>query len=433
MNIIVKNTTTLLGQALPPGSKSQTIRGLVLALLANGETILDNFLDSEDTLNALNVCKDLGAEVTVADNSRVIHGAGLPIQPVSTQINSGNSGITTRFVLPLLGLRKNTSQPIILDCGEQMRARPIKPLVDALRNLGLSIQYLETEGVLPVSVTGNLIGGDVEIEGITSQYISALLISLPCAPNDSNIIVKNLHERPYMEMTLNCLREQNIIFSHEKKGNDDIFHIKGNQRYQNFQTSIAGDFSSASYLIAAGALTQGSVEVQGMDMTDSQGDKKLISILQDMGADIDIMADRILIRGGKKLTGIKIDANDIPDLVPTLAVIGTHATGKTEIYNVRQARIKETDRIHSMTSGLSRLGGKIDEHPDGMTVYQSKLSGNRVNGYDDHRTVMALSIAGLLADGSTTIKDSEAINKTFPSFVEIMQSLGAKMEVRNGE
>lgn len=432
MNLIVKNTNKLQGQALPPSSKSQTIRGIILALLANGESILENFLESEDTLDALRICNDLGAEVTIYNNKRVIQSAGLPIQAVSTQINSGNSGITTRFVLPILGLRKNSTERVILNCGEQMRARPIKPLVDALRNLGLSIEYLEKEGELPVAVTGNLLGGEVEIEGLTSQYISALLISLPCALNDSKVSVKNLHERPYMEMTLNCLWQQNIILTHEKTDNYDIFHIKGNQRYKRFQAGIAGDFSSASYLIAASALTQGSVEIQGMDMNDSQGDKRLIPILQEMGADIDIMPDRILVRGGQKLTGIKIDANDIPDLVPTLAVIGTHAYGKTEICNVRQARIKETDRLHSMTTGLLRLGAKIDEYPDGMTVHQSKLCGNQVDGYGDHRTVMALSIAGLLAEGSTMITDSEAINKTFPTFVEIMQSLGAKMEVQNG-
>ena len=214
----------------------------------------------------------------------------------------------------------------------------------SLTQLGLNIQYVENPGVLPISVAGNLIGGKAEVDGITSQYISALLISLPCAESDSEIIVKNLHERPYMEMTLNWLREQHIQFTHNIEKNMDIYHIKGKQKYKNFVISIAGDFSSASYLIAAAALTDGCVELSGLNMQDPQGDKRLVSILEEMGADITIKSNDLIIRGGQLLKGIKVNANDIPDLLPTLAVIGTQASGKMEINNVRQARLKETDR-----------------------------------------------------------------------------------------
>ena len=433
MNLMVKKTIKLNGQVRSPGSKSQSIRAIFLAAMCEGESILKNILHSEDTQDAINVCKQLGVRITEQNHILTIESDGLPLDVLNSEIFSGNSGITTHFVMPILGLRKNIDKKIILNCGEQMRARPIKSLVDALTNLGLDIAYVDHSNTLPVSITGELKGGKTWVDGITSQYLSALLLALPCARNDSEIKVADLRERPYVDMTLNWLLEQGIQFSHQSCGNIDIYEIKGNQKYKCIHSSIAGDFSSASYLIAAAALIPGEVVVAGLDMTDPQGDKRLVSILQKMGADIVIEPTRLIIRGGKALSGIKIDANDIPDLLPTLAVIGTVASGKTEICNVQQARIKETDRIHSMAEGLIRLGAVVEESDDGLTVYESKLQGCFVKGYNDHRTVMAFSIAGMLAQGTTTIDDSEAINKTFPDYIHAMQTLGAIMEVKHAD
>lgn len=430
MHLHVQKTTALAGCITPPSSKSQTIRGLIFALLAKGQSTLENALDSDDATDAIRVCRQLGAKITLENNKKIIiDSMGLPLQTNAHSIYSGNSGITTRFILPPLGLRQNTQEPIILDCGEQMRARPIRPLVTALKNLGLNIQYTKQEGSCPIAISGSLVGGITEVDGLSSQYLTALLISLPCAEIDSQITVHDLHERPYIEMTLQWLREQKIHFTHEKMADKDIFAITGNQRYQPFHKNIGGDFSSASILIAAAVLIPGQVELMGLDMQDPQGDKRLISILQEMGADITIESTRIIIQGGRPLAGIKIDANDIPDLLPALAVLGTQAQGKTEICNVRQARIKETDRIHSMREGLERMGAQIEEYPDGLTVYHSKLHGAQVKGFDDHRTVMSLALAGMLATGETQIDTAEAVKKTFPTFVEIMCSIGARMRL----
>ncbi|MBS0349580.1 MAG: 3-phosphoshikimate 1-carboxyvinyltransferase [Proteobacteria bacterium] len=416
---------------MPPSSKSQNIRALFFALLAGGQSTLHNILVSEDMIDAVRVCRSLGAEINQQANKLTIKSSGLPLPKIAHAIFSGNSGITTRFALPLLGYRDQVNKPVVFDCGEQMRARPIQTLVAALTNLGMSIEYIEKHGSFPLKVTGRLRGGRTEVGGLSSQYLSALLIAAPCAESDSEIIVKNLHERPYMEMTLNWLKQQNIQYRHEQSGDHDLFIINGQQHYQPFEKSITGDFSSASYLIAAGALLGGTVELQGLDMRDPQGDKRLVEILQQMGADIRIEPSKLIIAGGKPLRGITIDANDIPDLLPTLAVIGTQAEGHTAILNVAQARIKETDRIHSITQGLSRMGAKVQEHADGLTVYPCRLKGNSIQGYGDHRTVMAMSLAGLLAQGTTQIDDADAIEKTFPSFVKIMQSLGANMELQS--
>lgn len=433
MDLIVRKTSLLSGMVTPPSSKSQNIRGLLFALLAGGQSTLSNVLDSEDMQDAIRACQTLGASITRQGTAIILNSPGLPLQTSATAIHTGNSGITTRFAMPLLGYRQNAHEPIIYDCGEQMRARPISTLVDALRNLGLEIDYLATTGACPIAVKGRLQGGKTSVGGLSSQYLTALLIALPCAPHDSEISVSNLHERPYVEVTLQWLTEQKIAYQHHQSGKTDIFHIIGRQRYHSFHKTMTGDFSSASYLIAAAALLGQRVELQGLDMQDPQGDKRLIEILQQMGADIVVEPSRLIIHGGKPLTGIDIDANDIPDLLPTLAVIGAQASGKTAILNVKQARIKETDRIHSMTQGLTRLGARVEEHDDGMTVYQSRLMGNAVQGFGDHRTVMALAVAGLMAEGSTVIDEAESIDKTFPTFVTLMQSLGADMEITGGD
>ncbi len=427
--IRIEKTLSLQGTVTPPSSKSQSIRGLVFALLANGESQLFNCLTSEDLSDALRVCRALGATVHVTGNQLTLHSTGLPLTNTTNELYSGNSGITTCFLLPLLGLRQNHATPINVDCGNQMRDRLIDPLLIALRTLGLNIHSKENNHAFPLMISGSLQGGIATIDGLNSQYISALLIALPCADKDSVITVHHLHERPYVEMTLAWLNLQKIRYQHQRYCQYDVFHIPGRQTYPTFTINIGGDFSSASYFIAAAALCRGTVTVLGLDFNDAQGDKRLIPLLQTMGADITVEATRLIIRGGKILTGIVIDANDIPDLVPTLAVVGCYATGKTIITHAPQARFKETDRIHSMCEGLSRLGAKIDEQPDGMIICQSTLQGTRVKGYNDHRTVMALSVAGLLATGVTLIEDAQAIMKTFPDFVTLMQSLSAKMAI----
>lgn len=433
MELIAKNTKFLEGELTPPGSKSQGIRAVLLSVLANGKSTLYNLPTSKDVETAITVCQQLGAFVQRNQHCTYIISKGVPLCSEIDFVDSDNSGITTRFVMPMLGLRQSGNQPVQLDCDEQMRQRPIAPLVQALQTLGLTIDYLKKPGQLPISVRGELKGGAATVDGLTSQYLSALLLSLPSAQQDSVIRVTDLHERPYVEMTLDWLKKNNIKFAHEHIANEDIFRIPGNQRWSAQNKHIAVDFSSASYLLAAAVLIPGTVTLHGIDMTDPQGDKQLVTLLQSMGANISIDEQKrsLTIQGGNPLQWITIDGNDIPDLLPTLAVIGTQSTGCTRIYNVKHARIKETDRIHSMVEGLTKMGANVEEGEDHLTIHQSALVGaTKLNGYGDHRTVMALALAGLLAQGETTITDAKAINKTFPQYVEMMQALGANMEVK---
>lgn len=433
MNIIVNKANLLAGGLTVPGSKSQSIRALLLATSAAGTSKLSNVLDADDITVALAICKALGAKISTIKQTGESGGLDVDVKsfgaPLTTKINifTGDSGITTRFVLPMLGLRKNFDEEVTLNCSEQMRSRPIAPLLTSLRDLGMKIEETPNT-VYPLTISGSLSGGATSVDGTTSQYLSALLLALPLVLNDSIITVDNLNERPYVQMTTGWLDEQNIKYSWRQNGARDIIKIPGRQTYRSFNKIIPGDFSSASYLIAAGVLAGKEVRLAGLDFDDPQGDKRLVEILKGMGADIVQNNDELIVNGENKLVGQVIDCNDIPDMVPTLAVVATQAQGTTELVNVPQARLKETDRLHSMSEGLKAMGARIEEKPDGLIIYQSSLIGAKVKGYNDHRTTMALTLAGLIAEGETIIDTAEAINKTFPNFIQILNKLGAKIQ-----
>ncbi len=432
MKLIVKKTDSLKGTIQIPGSKSHSVRALLFATLAEMQTgeksNFMNLLESADTIAAKKACANLLAN--------------------KSEIHTGNSGITTRFILPLLGLRKNPGQEITLDVNEQMRARPMTSLIDALNKLGMQIGQANSKAVgptkktlrsnnqsFPLRISGQLLGGEAEVDGETSQYISALLMSLPAAKNDSIITVPNLKERGYMEMMLSWLDFYGIRYEHVRGKNVDTFRIPGGQTYIAKDRVIPGDFSSASYPLAAAALLPGEVHLKGLDMNDSQGDKAMVQILQNMGADITIKGTTLTCKSwaGPKAQPVKpriIDCNLIPDMLPTLAIVATQEEGETHLTNVAHARIKETDRIHSMAEGLRAMGADVEEKEDGLIIKKSTLHGAHIHGYDDHRTIMAFALAGMLADGETVIDTAEGISKTFPTFVELMRSLGANMETK---
>lgn len=409
-----------------PSSKSHMLRALWIALLARNKSKIFSPLESNDTEDTLRLIKNLGAQYHGQENFLEVDSTQA-LKTSQEELFSGDSGISTRFILPILGLRKNYHEPVILNCSAQMRARPMSPLIQALNQLGMQIEYLNHQNQLPVRVQGKLIGGETSISGQTSQFISALLMALPCAAKNSLIHAERLQERPYMEMTLSWLKQQGIRFSHENKGFFDYFHIEGNQFYSPFSQRMSGDFSQSSYILAAALLTRGKISIQNLNMDDSQGDKRIIEILKQLGVRIEIKNHQITIEGGAAWGGFNIDANDIPDLVPTLAVLATQATSSSRIYNVPQARIKECDRLHALFESLSLMGAQIKELPDGLMIEPSALYGAELSSCQDHRMVMALSVAGCIAKGKTVIREADCVNKTFPNFFNCMKQLGAKI------
>jgi len=337
-------------------------------------------------------------------------------------VDVGNSGTTLRFAMMTAGLAEGWT---VFTGDSQIRRRPLRPLIKAMNQLGGNVFSTRGNDMAPVAVRGRLKGGSTELDAFTSQYLSSILINAPLLDQDTEIIITRLNERPYVEMTMWWLDGQGIEYA-----NEDFkrIKIKGRQRYKAFSMEIPGDFSSATFFMVLAAVSGEEFILKNLDMTDPQGDKMVLRYLEDMGAAVSCRKDGIVIRGNG-LKGIEIDMNATPDALPAMAVAGCFARGETRLVNVPQARVKETDRIRVMCAELSKMGADVEELPDGLVIRESKLKGCRVNGHGDHRVVMALTIAGLNAEGETCIETAEAVDVTFPEFPQLIRQCGGDIRV----
>lgn len=408
------------GKVAVPPSKSHTIRAVFLASLAEGVSTIRGRLKSDDADSAIAACRALGAGLEEKGDCLTIRGTGGKIEPATGIIDVGNSGTTARFVLSMAAL---SSRSITITGDEQTQKRPMKPLCDALSELGAAIESTN-EGRLPVRLRGPIKGGMANVDGATSQYLSSLLIHTPFCESETRLIVGSLNEKPYVDMTIGWLEKLGIEVT--RKGYEEFIILPG-QSINAFDSTVPADFSSATFFLALSAIEGCEVELTGLDMNDSQGDKQVIDYLREMGADIEC-GDTVRIKG-RKLEGKTLDLNSTPDALPAMAVAGCFAGGTTRLTNVPQARIKETDRIAVMAGELRKMGADIEEEEDGLVIRHSRLTGTEVNGHGDHRVVMSLAVAGLAAEGITTVTTAEAMGITFPDFVELMQSCNASMEL----
>jgi len=405
-----------------PGSKSHTIRAVFIASLAEGKSVINRPLISDDTMSAVEVCRAFGAKIENFGDRFIIEGVnGSPKLPQNT-INVGNSGTALCFGLMTAGLVDGTTE---ITGDYQIQKRPLGPLIDAMNKLGADVYSINGNNSAPVVVKGRLSGGCTELDAVTSQYLSAILIHAPLLKNDTKVILTRLYEVPYVEMTMWWLDGQNI-----KYRNDGFksFHIPGGQAYKAFNMTIPGDFSSATFFMVLAAISGGEFILKNLDMTDPQGDKKVLDYLMRMGAEVKVTDEGIRIRGGE-LRGCEIDMNDTPDALPAMAVAGCFAHGETRLVNVCQARLKETDRINVMCTELKKMGADIKEMSDGLIIRKSSLRGAKVHGHGDHRVVMALAVAGLCSEGETVIDTAEAMSVTFPEFPQFVRECGGDMEV----
>ncbi|MBU1077771.1 MAG: 3-phosphoshikimate 1-carboxyvinyltransferase [Spirochaetes bacterium] len=410
------------GRIIVPGSKSHTIRAVFIGSLASGRSVIKAPLLSSDTISAIHVCRAFGAGIEIKDNEIIISGTGGELKVPENIIDVGNSGTTLRIGLSMATLLNGSS---VFTGDDQIRKRPLGSLINALNSLGAEVISTEGNGKAPVSVKGKATGGECEIEAVTSQYLSSLLINAPLYQKDTRITVLKLNERPYVDMTLQWLDKQNIMYENDEYKR---FNIQKDQSYKPFKETIPGDFSSASFFLALGAMSENEMILENLDMSDIQGDKRIVQILKEMGANVDEDTDSIRISGGS-LHGIDIDMNDIPDALPVMSVVGCFAKGTTRLLNVPQARLKETDRIRTMKEELSKMGADIEEMEDGLIINQSRLHGSTLTGHDDHRIVMALTIAGLLTKGETTVETAEAVNITFPGFFDLIRSCNGNIDL----
>lgn len=417
----------LAGEIKAPPSKSYTHRAFMVALLARGESKVINPLLGFDTEATIEAARTLGAEVSQEGDVWRILGTAGELKPRADIIDARNSGTTIRLMSAIAAL---SPKLVRLTGDESVCARPMGPLIEALAKLGTKARCEGLRDRPPVVVGGGLRGGEVEITGaISSQFISALLLASPYAKEDVEItITEELRSKPYVEITLELLDRAGARI---KRSRDLMeFKIPGGQVFKAIDFKVPGDFSSASFMLAAAALAGGTVRVSNLDVRSAQGDKRIVDLLQEFGVDVKVKGKAVEVSGVEKLSGIDIDCGDNPDLVPVLAVLGSLADGRTTLTNIPHLRYKETDRLRALRVELNKLGARIEEGPDELRIRGvEQLRGTRLWSYGDHRMAMALTVAGLVARGETIVDRTESIPVSYPSFVGDMSKLGAKMEL----
>jgi 3-phosphoshikimate 1-carboxyvinyltransferase len=409
------------GELAVPGSKSHTIRAIAAALMAEGISIVRAPLDSADTRSMLEAAKLLGAKVCEHLDRWEITGTGGKVAVPGQVIDMGNSGTGLRI---LSGIAGTADGKITFDGDASLRSRPMGQLTDALNNLGVKVETLG--GKCPVSLQGPLRGGKTEVVGTSSQFLTALLFACPFAKNDTEIFPVDLQEKPYVEITLGWLKRLGVEF--EAAPDMSYFKVPCGQKFKAFDWTIPADFSTAAFPLGAGAIAGGEIRIKNLDFNDLQGDKAVFDFVEQFGAKIERSAEYTRVSSGE-LHAVKLDLNSTPDALPLLAVVAACAEGTSRFFNVAQARIKETDRIACMTCELRKMGIEVQELPDGMIIHGGKLRGAELESYDDHRIVMALTVAALAADGESVINDAESAAVTYPDFIADFKALGADIEV----
>lgn len=411
-----------------PGSKSLTNRALLIASLANGTTRLTNALFSDDSLYFARALQTLGFDVRLdeANQEITVTGLGGEIPASKAELFIGNAGTAARFLTAFLTLGHGE---FVLDGDTRMRERPIGDLITSLTQLGAQLE--SAHNCPPVKITASgLPGGKTKIAGdISSQFLSALLMVAPYAKSPVEIeVAAELNSKPYVDLTLAIMQDFGIQV--QRNG------------YRSFTTPIANyqlsrgipvgpitnyqiepDASAASYFFAAPAICGGTVKVENISRHSKQGDITFLDVLAQMGCSVQETDHCVLVTGHSPLRGIDIDMRDIPDTAQTLAVVAPFASSPTRIRGIASARVKETDRVHATCVELKRLGVKVDEHEDGMTIYPCKtFQPASIRTYNDHRMAMAFSLIGLLFDG-VTIENPSCVSKTFPNYFEVLESL----------
>ncbi len=411
------------GEVNLPGSKSLSNRALLIAALAEGTTTITNLLESDDTRHMLNALKQLGIAYELSEDKTTctMHGNGGPFEnsePV--ELFLGNAGTAMRPLCAALCLGRGE---YVLTGEPRMKERPIGHLVDALREAGADISYLENEGYPPLKIVANgLKGGRVKIDGsISSQFLTALLIAAPMAQNDMHIeIVGELVSKPYIDITLDIMQHFGVEVENR---NYKTFMVKAGQRYRApNRYMVEGDASSASYFMAAAAIKGGTVKVTGVGKKSVQGDVAFADVLEKMGAKVEWGDEYIAVTRGE-LNAVDMDFNHIPDAAMTIATTALFADGTTTLRNIYNWRVKETDRLAAMATELRKVGATVEEGEDYLTIIPPKhLKHAAIDTYDDHRMAMCFSLLAL-DPVSVTINEPECTAKTFPTYFEVLESI----------
>jgi len=414
---IIKPLKRMNAEIKAPPSKSYTNRALIISALANGTSVLQKVLNSDDTLYMIKALRKFGIKITRQRNNLIVYGRGGKLRIPDTSIYVGNAGTAMRFLTALASLVR---MRVTITGDKRMQERPINDLLTALKQLGINAYSLKGNGFPPVIVKGgSLVGGDVSISGgISSQFLSAIMMICPFAKRRINIgVTGELTSKPYVDITAEVMRNFGATVENQSYRKIEI----SNNGYFANEYLIDGDASNISYFLASAAITKGYVRITGINPSSAQGDIRFVDVLHKMGCGISKGHDYIELKGND-LSGISIDMNSMPDTVQTLAVVALFAKGKTSIHNVHNLRVKETDRLRALTKELRNLGAGIIELDDGIVITPKKYHGDVIETYNDHRMAMSFAVAGLRIP-NIKIKNPECVSKSFPDFWEMFEGM----------
>ncbi|HEX8252608.1 MAG TPA: 3-phosphoshikimate 1-carboxyvinyltransferase [Thermoanaerobaculia bacterium] len=394
-----------------PASKSYSVRALLLAAMAEGTTTVTNCLDADDTRYALEALRTLGFDIGGAIQRELYIGPRRTMSANETAIFVGNAGTAMRFFTGWLAF---TPGRFLLRGEERMHERPIGDLVAVLQQLEAEVEYVEKEGYPPLRIRGKKMRGgfDVTISAETSsQFVSALMIGGATLRDGITLRISTLASGPYIDITADILQ----TFGANVTRDGNVINVRSGP-LERAEYRVEGDYSSASYWFAAAAATRGTMRVRGLSVPTAQGDAGFLDILSAMGCSVEVGSDDIAVTGPETLRGGTFDCNETPDIVPTLAAIAPLASSPVEIVNVANLRVKESDRLATVTSELRRLGATVEERPDSLLIQPgwSDTPAN-IETHNDHRIAMAFAIAGL-GRGNVSIEKEQVVTKSYPRF-----------------
>lgn len=426
-NYLIKRST-LSGEISIPSSKSHTMRAILFASMASGKSLIRHVLRSPDTTAMIQACQTFGAKIQITHDHIEIEGLNGQIIRADDVIHAGNSGIVLRFCSALGAL---APLPVVITGDDSIKyQRPMQPVLDGLSQLGASASSMRGDGFAPIVIRGPIKSGKAIISGEDSQPVSALLIAAAFAEGAIELQVKNPGEKPWVVMTLNWFDRLGIGYEHHEF---ERYRMLGRSKVDNFRYEVPGDLSTAAFPVAAALVTGSELLVKNIDLSDAQGDKELFATFQQMGAqfDIDEKNKTLFVRKGFSLSGITVDINNFVDAFSILAVVACFAEGETRIHNAAIAKTKECNRLQCMTSELRKMGAEITEIEDGVIIKKSSLKGAALHSYHDHRVAMSLSVAAMGAKGESVITSVECISKTFSTFMNEFNLLGANIVFQN--
>ena len=408
------------GNIICPSNKSYTHRAFFLASLAIDKSIIKNVLRAGDTNATINACKNFGVEIKDIGNDITVTSASV-LKLQSNTIDAANSGTTIRIATAISAL---ANDKIVLTGDSSLKKRPMQPLLDALESLGAKCS--SSNGNPPISISGEIKGGEVKIPGnISSQFISALMITAPKLENGLTLNIQGkLVSKPYIDATIAMMKKFGVQVETKTPYKK---YIIPEQNYKATTLTIPSDFSSLALLLSASVLLGEDLSIQISTGSMPQADEAIIDILEIMGVVITLDKNIIKIKSPEKLDGGKFDLSDSPDLIPAIAILALKTSKPIEIFNVEHARYKETDRIAIITRELTKLGIKIVEKKDGLILNNSdNLTGADLNSENDHRLFMAFCIAGMYV-GNCTISHPESVEISYPNFISEMKRIGCKI------